>query len=515
MAELAAFDGQILTRDNDSAGDPLTVEQIETRMAELAAELLPLTDTDVDLDDAQTAQFRSLTAEYDNLDAQRAERVLEQQADEALERNRREAADRLARFQAVAGNVSPGTPAQFRAPEGVNVNTRNQANPWDRDELMRTSSVDDLMARSLSAAEHTGDSTDDRREALTRMIEQFGDRSMADLVLRTTGPDYKSAFGELLRNGGNVALLSGDQQAALTFAEPVAQLMRAQATSSDGAGGYLIPTDIEPSVTLTSDGTDSVVWDLARRVQTAGSTLRNVGMPNASWSWDTEGAEVSDDSVPFTATDIPLYSANGFVPVTIEAQRSIAGIMEDVRMALGGGWSDLVGAALTTGSGSGQPTGIITALIGTSAEVETASASTYALADVYAMFENLARRHRRRSTAMMNFTIINDTRQFDTNGGSALIVRLGDGSPDRLMGRPLVENEDMDSSVADGAEIAVVGNFQHYVIAEGIGTLVEVIPHVFGGNGRPIGARGVYAKTRLGADSVLDSAFSLLQVQSA
>ncbi|MCP5032299.1 MAG: phage major capsid protein, partial [Actinomycetia bacterium] len=409
------------------------------------------------------------------------------------------------------GNISSPTDG-FVAPTGVA--QTSTSDPWDRDVLQRTTSPDELQARAIDAAALTTDSTDTRRGALTRMIEEHGDAGMASLVLRTTSADYKSGFGELLRNGGNLALLAPEQRQALEFAEPLAQLQRAQATTSDGAGGYLIPTDIEPSVTLTSDGTDNPIWGMARRVQTAASTLRNVGMPNAAWSWDTEGAEVSDDTVTFTATDIPLYSANGFVPVTIEAQRSIAGIMGDVQRALAGGYQDLVGAALATGSGSAQPTGIITALIGSAAEVETAGSGVYALADVYSWINGLAARHRRNSTAMMAFPIISLTRQFDTAGGAALIARLGDGSPDRIMGLPLVENQDMDSTVSAGTEIAVAGNFDHYVVAEGIGTLVEVIPHLMGANQRPIGARGVYAKTRIGADSVLDTAFSLLQVKA-
>lgn len=484
-----------------------SLEKIQTRMTEVKDLLLPLTDTSVDLSDEQSEQFRSLTAEWNTLEA--AERKALDDAQ--IQTRKSEAADLLARWQPLPGNISKPTDTG-----GFNINVLDRANPWDRDELSRNLSVDEIVSRALSAAEHTEHTSDDRREALTRMIESGGDRRMADLVLRTTSPDYKSAFGELVRNGGNVAMLSHEQRQAIDFAEPVAALHRAQATSSDGAGGYLIPTDIEPSITLTAAGTTNPVWSLGRRVQTAGNTYRVVGAPNAAWSWDAQNAEVSDDAVTFTATDIPLYSANGFIPVSIEATRSIDGIMDDVQRVLGGGWNDLVGAALTTGSGSSQPTGIITALIGTSSEVETAAITTYAIADVYSTHEKVAARHRRNASWMMNMVIINETRQFDTAGGAGLLARLGDGTPDRLLGRPLYENPDMDSdSGTGGKEIAVFGDFSNYVIAEGIGTLVEIIPHVFGGNGRPIGARGVFAKTRIGADSVNDGAFGLLQVRTS
>ena len=60
--------------------------------------------------------------------------------------------------------------------------------------------------------------------------------------------------------------------------------------------------------------------------------------------------------------------------------------------------------------------------------------------------------------------------------------------------------------------ILLAGDFQHYVIAEGWGTQVRLIPDVFGSNGRPIGASGIYMSTRLGADCVLNSAFRVMNI---
>jgi hypothetical protein len=46
---------------------------------------------------------------------------------------------------------------------------------------------------------------DARREALTRMLELNGDERMFRLVLATTSPAYKTAFGKIARAGGNEA----------------------------------------------------------------------------------------------------------------------------------------------------------------------------------------------------------------------------------------------------------------------------------------------------------------------
>ena len=51
------------------------------------------------------------------------------------------------------------------------------------------------------------------------------------------------------------------------------------------------------------------------------------------------------------------------------------------------------------------------------------------------------------------------------------------------------------------ATILVVGDWSNYIIFDRIGsTRVELVPHVFGTNGRPTGQRGVYAYFRTGAD---------------
>jgi HK97 family phage major capsid protein len=93
--------------------------------------------------------------------------------------------------------------------------------------------------------------------------------------------------------------------------------------------------------------------------------------------------------------------------------------------------------------------------------------------------------------------------------------RIGADVPAQLLGRSVYESEDMDGTLNTGAEnyFLVYGDFSNYVIADRIGMTVEFIPHLFGTtNGRPKGQRGWYAYYRVGADSVNDGAFRILDV---
>jgi HK97 family phage major capsid protein len=63
--------------------------------------------------------------------------------------------------------------------------------------------------------------------------------------------------------------------------------------------------------------------------------------------------------------------------------------------------------------------------------------------------------------------------------------------------------------------VLLYGDFQHFVIADRIGTTVEFIPQLFGANRRPTGQRGVLMWFRTGSDSVADNAFRVLNVATA
>jgi HK97 family phage major capsid protein len=478
----------------------------EARLAEIGKELKPLA-TKAELDSDEIARYQELSTEFDSVEVA----VKDEQA---FAVRRAADAERIQRLSAAPARESADT--FERDPFGNEHDIERVSslkNPWDIDVVSRTRSIDELASRAFSAAESTPGPADGRREALTRMLEQGGDEKMYRLVLATTSPAYKTAFGKLARSGGRIdaANLTQPEREALEYTESI---KRAVSMTTDNAGGYLVPTDIEAAVTLSATGTDNPIYGLARRVQTTSDTYRVVTSPNAAWSWDGENTEVSDDTPTFANVDITLYLAQGFVPFSYASQGSISGVTQIVSDVLMGGWNDLVGAALTTGTGS-QPQGIVTALTGTASEINAAG-EAIAVADAYSLWEALPARHRRGATWMANIAIINDLRQLSDAANFNLLVDLQAGSPPRLFGAPLVENQDMDGAINAAATAnnysLLVGNFQHYVVAEGVGTTTRFIPDVFGTTGRPIGASGIYMSAHFGADSVLDSAFRMLDI---
>jgi HK97 family phage major capsid protein len=384
-------------------------------------------------------------------------------------------------------------------------------NPWDLSEIRtygrsKSQVGAELRARALSAIEKMSGADDGVRSAGTNIVERWddGDSRIAKMVLATSSPEYMRAWQKC----------ASDRKHLLTQGEQVA-LERAMSLT-DSAGGYLVPFQLDPTVIISSNGSRNQIRQVARQVVATGDIWNGVSSGAVSWSWDAEAAEVSDDTTTFAQPTVPVYKAAGFVPISIEALEDEANVTMEVARLLAFGKDTLEAAAFATGSGSGQPTGIVTALVASSPTVivVSAGANAFAAADVYALDNALPARFRAQSSWLGNRTTYNLIRQFDTGGGAQMWERIGADVPAELLGRAALESEDMDGTFGSGENYTLIyGDFENYVIADRVGMQVEFLPHLFHtSNNRPSGQRGWYAHYRVGADSVQDGAFRLLNI---
>lgn len=384
--------------------------------------------------------------------------------------------------------------------------------PWDISEiragLSPVQAAGEFRARALAAVERMPVADDKRKETMTRFIERFDskDARMSRLALATSSEAYVRAFGKLIGHQGDKSILDSDEQQALIRAMSL----------TDSAGGYLVPFQLDPNVINTADGSFNQVRQMARQVVATGDVWNGVSSAGVTGSWDAEASEVSDDAPTLAQPAITVHKLAIFVPISIEALQDAANVAQEVAEMIAFEKDRMESVAFVTGSGSGQPFGIVTALdANTNVEVATTTDAVFGLGDVYALDSALPARYRQRASWLAHRAIYNDIRRFDTNGGAALWERLAADVPPLLLGRPAFEAEAMDSDETTGSvanNILVFGDFQNYVIADRVGTTVEFIPHLFHtSNNRPSGQRGWYAYARVGADSVNDTAFRLLQ----
>lgn len=502
-----------ITEDRRNA-PTLTYSQSKARAGEVHARMEEINELESPSEE-DNAEFRALADEFETLVAH-------------IERFERD--ERLAMVRAATGKIGP---RRLRVEAGSSQAARGEydrdailepdsvedcrfRNPWDLSEV-RTYGRDrsevnaELRARALAAVEKMQGASDNVRQAATTIIEQFDEGSkLARQALLTSSPAYLRAWSKLASNREH--LLTTEEQRAISEARAM--------SLTDNAGGYLVPFQLDPTVIITSAGSRNDIRQFARTVVATGDVWHGVSSGAVSWSWDGEGAEVSDDATTFAQPTVDIFKAAGFVPISIEALEDEANVTAEVAKLLAFGKDTLEAEAFITGNGTSAPKGIVTALDGSSAEISPATAETFALADVYGTYDALPARHRGAGSWLANNLIYSKIRQFDTAGGAGLWETVGNGRPANLLGRPVGEAEAMDGAINAAATadnfVLLFGDFSNYVIADRVGMSVEFIPHLFHtGNNRPSGSRGWYAHYRVGANVVDAGAFKLLNVATA
>ncbi|UQE74198.1 phage major capsid protein [Gordonia sp. PP30] len=382
-------------------------------------------------------------------------------------------------------------------------------NPWDTSTVRfgHPGAESELRHRAEDAIERMPYASDKVREAAARFVERDDSTAMAEQLLASSSPEYSRAFTKIVRHQGQVAALTGDEQAAL---------QRAMAIGTDSAGGYLVPFQLDPTVILTANGSFNQVRQLARVVTATGDKWHGVSSAGVTGSWDAEGDQVSDDSPTLAQPEIPVFKGQMFVQASFEAIQDAANLAQEIATMFAFEKDRMESIAFVTGSGTGQPKGVVTAVAANAPSViDTAAVSTLAVGDVYKLDESLPARWAANGSWLGHRAIYNKLRQFDTNGGSALWGQLAESRKAELLGRPDYVAEAMAGAVADEAKVLLFGDFSNYVIADRIGTTVEYVPNLFGANGRPTGQRGWLAHFRTGADVVNPGAFRLLQIKKA
>lgn len=488
-------------------------EAIRAQLAELEAMPEP-----TDEDEAVRAQaiedrnavIDELTTEWDQLETEKAPLAARAARLDAV----RSASLNGANREGGAG-VTPGNAPQIM----------RQVDPFDGDPV-------EMISRSvaLDRARKAVDMddlllTDEQKTHIARSMRvltgDFNGEYIARRLLLTENEAYRSAFLKQVMFGANAALTPDEATAVARFQQW--ELQRAMSEGTTTAGGFGVPVFIDPSIILTSGAADAPILRVARIEQITNQVWKGVSSAGVSWSWDAEASAVSDDSPTLAQPAVTSHMARGFIPYSIEVGMDYPGFANGMSMLLNQGYIDLLAVATATGTGSGQPRGIFTALdANTNVEVTPTTDGTFAAVDIFKVWNALPERYRSRATWLMSVSVESTIRQFATNANSSayFTVDLTAEGVSRINGRPVIVTDYAPGftgavpGTTGAANILAVGDFKNYLIAQRAGMSVEQIPMLFDvTNNRPTGQRGWFAWARSGADSINDLGFRLLQNQ--
>lgn len=395
--------------------------------------------------------------------------------------------------------------------DGPRVHTERVGDPYRPELVQRAFRPDgerELRDAALKAVEMVEDweldGTDDAAQRAQLAKRARRNPHICRLLIATGSEHYKRAFEKAAM--GHHFLFTPEERDAVQRAMSL----------TNAAGGFAVPFPIDPTLIVTGDGSTNPVRSRCRVVDIDTDSWQGIAAGPITASWDGEAAEVGDDTPTWTQPQVTPYKAHAFVPFSIEIGMDYPNLVGDLRELFGQGKDDLEAVAFITGTGSNQPTGLVTAIDGTGNDITSATTDVFAAADVDSVHETLGPKYRNRANTVWfaNIAIINDIRAFGTTDNRFTVDLSAEGVRS-LYGRDILEASAMDGTITALADnnVLLFGDPSTYLIADRAGFNLELVPHMFAtGNNRPSGQRGWYGWWRTGGDSINDDGWVLLNV---
>lgn len=292
---------------------------------------------------------------------------------------------------------------------------------------------------------------------------------------------------------------------------------------SPSDGGYAVPREIDAIIAreLTEI---SPIRAIAQVVQTGSAGYRKlVSTGGTASGWVSETAARPETDTPQFAEIAPPTGELYANPAASQAMLDDAGFDLESWLAseIAMEFARAEGSAFINGTGSDQPEGFLSApvssaedavrafgslqYIGSGDDTGFGSAPESRLID---LVHTLKAGHRQGASFVMNSATLAEVRKLKTDDGAFLWQPgMVEGQPDRLLGYPVVEAEDM-PDVATGTYPIAFGNFRSgYLIAERSATQILRDPFT----NKPF--VHFYATKRVGGQVLDSAAIKLLKIE--
>ena len=294
--------------------------------------------------------------------------------------------------------------------------------------------------------------------------------------------------------------------------------------TTPGDGGYAVPRQIDAMI--ARELTDiSPIRAIAQVVQTGTAGYRKlISTGGTASGWASEIGERDETDTPTFAEIAPPTGDLYANPAASQSMLDDAAFDLESWLAseIAMEFARAEGAAFVNGSGTNQPKGFLKATtsalgdgsraFGSVQYIGTGSASGLGDAPDLTLIDlvhTLKAGHRQGAAFVMNSATLAEVRKLKTVDGAFLWQPgLVEGQPDRLLGYPVVEAEDM-PDIAGGAYPIAFGNFRHgYLIAERSATQVLRDPF----SNKPF--VHFYATKRIGGQVLDSAAIKLLRIEA-
>lgn len=378
-----------------------------------------------------------------------------------------------------------------------------------------------------------GDSaaTADPLEASFDLVARQDRAESAIATLRSDVDEVKARVDKIGRAAARPALAGAEPASPEVKGFVDGYLRRgreAEVKSLSGAvpadGGYAVPRQIDAAIAreLTQI---SPIRAIAQVVQTGTAGYRKLVTTGGTASgWVSETAARPETDTPSFAEIAPPTGELYANPAASQAMLDDAGFDLEAWLAaeIAMEFARAEGAAFVNGTGFDQPEGFLNAPATTAADGvrpfgtlqyigsgDAAGLGSEPEVRLIDLVHTLKAGHRQGASFVMNSATLATVRKLRTlDGGFLWQPGMVEGQPDRLLGYPVVEAEDM-PDVAAGACPIAFGNFRHgYLIAERSATQILRDPFT----NKPF--VHFYATRRVGGQVLDGAAIKLLKIEA-
>ena len=339
-----------------------------------------------------------------------------------------------------------------------------------------------------------------------RLLEQAGnDPHLAQLMLATSAPAYLSGFGKAIT--GRADVMTPSERAA------VGSVGSGQLT----AGGYMVPTILDPTVMLTSDGASNPVRKLARveTITGPGNTWHGVSSSGVILDLRPRRAPaVAENTMAFGQPAVTVQPVKGEIKFSVEALEDIGGLLAQLAIIIQDARDVLEADQFINGIGSGvYPAGVVATLAATS--LVGTGGNGFGLDDVTRLLNRVPERFQANTSVIANRQVFGAYDDLvEALGGTPASEVAGRAQQTIKGGYPRYSASEMSSAyTTDAEDIMLAGDFRRgYLIVDKVGLSVQDAGFVRDTNGALTGQRALFIHYRNSAVITIDNAFRLLRV---
>lgn len=307
--------------------------------------------------------------------------------------------------------------------------------------------------------------------------------------------DYKKNFWNVMRSKA-----------------PNPAIVNALEEGVDTEGGYLVPNEFEDTLVEALEE-ENMFRSLAHVIQTSsGERKIPVVASKGSANWIDEEGPYTDSDDAFGQVTIGSFKLGTTIKVSEELiNDSVFDLENYISKEFARRIASREEEAFFTGDGNGKPLGFLAKSGGAEVGVTAASATAITADEIIDLFYSLKTPYRKNAVWILNDATVKAVRKLkDSTGQYLWQSALTEGTPDKLLGRPVYTSAYMPTAAA-GAKTIAFGDFKYYWIADRQGRSFRRLNELYATTGQV----GFLGSQRVDGKLILPEAVKVLAQKGA